>query len=180
MVVTLRAFDPAEWETFRDLRLESLEESPDAYGSTLARERAADETAWRGWLTGEGWNADLVALVAEEDGSPAGIAVCARFHDDPSVAHLFAMWVRPSSRGRGLGRALVAAVIERAAGFGVDELVLRVTEGNDAAAALYRSCGFVEAADPPEPLREGSEVTCRTMLVVLRSGHDDELLHDRS
>lgn len=177
-MIATRALDPNEWDVFRALRLEALEESPDAYGSTLERERASGETEWRGWLTGEGWNADLAAFLAEEDRSPAGIAVCARFHDDPSVAHLFAMWVRPSSRGRGIGRVLVAAAVERARSLGVDALVLRVTEDNDAAGALYRSCGFVGTADPAEPLREGSEVMTRAMRLLFGSRSDDDLLSE--
>ncbi len=155
-MLATRALDPDEWELFRSVRLEALRESPDAFGSTLERERASDEAAWRGWITGEGWNADSTAFVAEEDRIPAGIAVCARFDRDPGRAHLFAMWVRPSSRGRGIGRALVAAVVERARSLGVDEIVLRVTEGNGAAAALYGACGFARTSDPPEPLRDGS------------------------
>jgi ribosomal protein S18 acetylase RimI-like enzyme len=167
MTRSVRPLDPDEWGTFRRVRLEALEESPDAFGSTLERERDADEASWRGWLTGDGWNADVTALVAEEEGTPAGIAVCARFHDEASLAHLFAMWVRPSSRGLGMGRALVAAAVERARSLDVDELVLRVSETNDAAVGLYTSCGFVGTAEPPEPLREGSDVRTRRMRLLL-------------
>ncbi len=39
---------------------------------------------------------------------------------------------------------------------GAAEVFLRVTEGNDVAARLYRACGFVFDPDDREPLREGS------------------------
>jgi GNAT superfamily N-acetyltransferase/SAM-dependent methyltransferase len=178
-VLVIRALGPDEWRIFRGLRLEALEESPDAFGSTLQRERDADDASWRGWLTGEGWNADLTAFVAEDDGTPAGISVCARFHDEPPAAHLFAMWVRPSSRGLGMGRALVAAAVERARSLGVDELLLRVTDTNDAAVGLYTSCGFVGTADPPEPLHEGSAVQTLRMRLLLGDHEDDELMRQQ-
>ncbi|MFM7211600.1 MAG: thioesterase, FlK family, partial [Actinomycetota bacterium] len=54
------------------------------------------------------------------------------------------MGVDPAAWGRGVARALVESVIARA---GVRTLVCSVIEGNEPAAALYRSCGFTAAPD---------------------------------
>jgi hypothetical protein len=54
------------------------------------------------------------------------------------------LWVDHSSRRRGGGRALVEAVSRWVRDLGVRRIVLRVTEGNAAAFALYRETGFVE------------------------------------
>lgn len=48
-------------------------------------------------------------------------------------------------------------------GVGVNGIALRVTEGNDAAPALYERCGFVDTGDR-EPLREGA----KTLAIVMR------------
>jgi ribosomal protein S18 acetylase RimI-like enzyme len=69
-----------------------------------------------------------------------------------TVATLFGMYVSPRARGRGVGEALVAAVLEEARRRGKSEVVLEVTSGNAAARALYERCGFVATgARHPHP-----------------------------
>jgi GNAT superfamily N-acetyltransferase len=83
--------------------------------------------------------------------------------DRPTTGWLFAMWVPPERRGEGIGRQLVAEVVEWAASLDIDQLLLHVTEGNDGAVRFYASCGFVGASDAPEPVREGSDLVAKTM-----------------
>ena len=63
-----------------------------------------------------------------------------RPNDDGDGQQLISMWVAPSARGRGVGRALVGRVIAAAAG---RPLWLRVLDGNETAIRLYQRCGFV-------------------------------------
>jgi len=46
---------------------------------------------------------------------------------------------------------------------GIDRIVLRVTETNGDAARSYASCRFAATDDPPEPLRDGSELRTRRL-----------------
>src|SRR5947208_17197796 len=101
-----------EWKAIRQIRLAALAESPDAFGSTLAEERDADEARWRGWITGQGWGGDVATFVAGGAGPLLGMATGFRPDDRPDTGWLFAMWVRPERRGQGIGRQLVAAVAE--------------------------------------------------------------------
>ena len=68
---------------------------------------------------------------------------------------LVSMWTAPAARGKGVGAALVDAVIEWADGRAVE---LWVTRGNDAALRLYERCGFVETGDhqplPSDPCKD--------------------------
>ncbi len=76
-----------------------------------------------------------------EDGEPLafGLAVAERgmvgFHD---------IVVAPKARGRGLGRRLVAALIDWGRRQGAPQAYLLVREANEPARALYRSLGFAE------------------------------------
>lgn len=177
----IRRLAPNEWRRFRDIRLRSLKDSPEAFGGTYESEGNSDEARWCGWLTGDGWRGDVAAFLAEGEGTgrPIGVAVCALFDAQPGTAHLFAMWVDPVERGRGVGRALVRAVAARAKERGAGEVTLCVTEGNDAAAALYASSGFVGTADPPRPLREGSGVCIVDMRLLLRDIEDEDLVREQ-
>ena len=158
-----------EWEALREIRLAALTDSPDAFGSTLEEERDADEARWRGWVTGEGWAGDVATFLADGPGPLLGMATGYRPDDRPTTGWLFAMWVRPDRRGEGIGRQLVAAVVEWAASLDIDQLLLHVTDGNDGAVRFYASCGFVDSSAARAPLREGSDRMTQTMRLLLGS-----------
>ncbi len=60
------------------------------------------------------------------------------------------MAVADAYKGRGLGRALMAAAVERARAAGAPRLYLETNSGLAPALALYRSFGFAEVT-PAEP-----------------------------
>lgn len=66
-------------------------------------------------------------------------------------AYLAELWVDPSVRRTGLGRALLRAVLERARGRGCDFLDLATSEDDPEARALYESEGMraTEGVDGP-------------------------------
>ncbi|MFF1647683.1 GNAT family N-acetyltransferase [Streptomyces sp. NPDC058240] len=64
-------------------------------------------------------------------------------------AEVAKLMVRPSARGRGLGRSLLDAVEQSAAGAGVTLLVLD-TETGSPAERLYRSAGWTECGSIPD------------------------------
>jgi GNAT superfamily N-acetyltransferase len=57
------------------------------------------------------------------------------------VKHLY---LRPSARGSGLGRALLEGLEQHAARLGATEVVLDTNARLEAAQQLYRSSGYVE------------------------------------
>jgi ribosomal protein S18 acetylase RimI-like enzyme len=60
---------------------------------------------------------------------------------------LFAVHTEPSLRGRGMGRAVVGALLTDARQRGARTAYLQVTAQNASAIALYRRFGFVDAYD---------------------------------
>jgi ribosomal protein S18 acetylase RimI-like enzyme len=59
------------------------------------------------------------------------------------------LFVGADARGRGLGRSLVEAAVERARERGCLRIELDVNEENREALALYRSAGFTTEPKPP-------------------------------
>lgn len=149
-----------EWERVRDIRLRALADVPDAFGSTLEEERSFGRAEWIDGI--EGWAGATNALyVAEADDAWVGLAIGSRGDDEP-WAHLFAMWVDPAWRTRGVGTALVNEVLAWARSWGATSVVLNVTETNEAAVRFYERLGFL-ATGERHPLREGSDLFVRVM-----------------
>ncbi|MFL5560793.1 MAG: GNAT family N-acetyltransferase [Gemmatimonadaceae bacterium] len=69
----------------------------------------------------------------------------------PHVAELKRIYVRPHARGRGIGKAIMVALIEWADSLGFERVRLDTAPELTAALALYRQLGFT----PIPPYREG-------------------------
>ena len=93
-------------------------------------------------------------LLAIEGGCGAGIACMRRIRQD--IGEIKRMYVRPEFRGRGIGRALLEALIAEAREVGYPKVRLDSTRFMEAAHSLYRSVGFheiepyMESEIPPE------------------------------
>ena len=97
--------------------------------------------------------------VAVEDGALIG-SVAVRRIGDSDVAELKRMYLRPSWRGRGLGRALLAEAVGWATSNGCRSIVLDTSPAMTAAQALYESVGFKRTGTRTEvgPTDERCEV----------------------
>lgn len=142
-----------EWRAVRDLRLRALADAPDAFGSTLERERAYGEGEWLGWISG--WDGSVNRLLAAVE-REAWIGMAVGSHEDGrDHVHLYGMWVDPVARRRSLGSELVEAVIAWAIERRTSAIELGVTESNPGAVAFYRRMGFADTGER-SPLRDGS------------------------
>ncbi len=86
-----------------------------------------------------------LVLLARDGERPVGVAVCflgySTFAAHP-LLNIHDLAVVPECRGRGVGRALLAAVETLARERGCGKLTLEVIEDNARARGLYASCGF--------------------------------------
>jgi GNAT superfamily N-acetyltransferase len=108
--IRLRRLTVEDAALYRELRLEALTNSPDAFSSTIdiERDRPLDRFAAR--LT------ENFVLGAFDGERPVGIA---GFYVQPGPKHahkgmLWGMYVRPETRGAGIGRVLLEAIIAHA------------------------------------------------------------------
>ena len=87
--------------------------------------------------------------LAEIDGRPAGTGGLKPVR--PEVAEIKRMYVDPGFRGQGVARALLERLIADGRASGYRTLQLETAVWMVEAYALYRSCGFVDAAPFPDP-----------------------------
>ncbi len=138
--VEILDFRPELAVRFRELNLEWLES-----GFTVGPEdrKVLDDPA--GEVIGPGG----VVLFASVSGSVVGTVALLRH--DASVWELAKMAVTRSERGRGVGRRLGRAALDRAHGVGARRLFLLTSPRLEPALRLYRSLGFREVDAPPVP-----------------------------
>lgn len=143
-MVLVRATTMNDWQALREIRLQALQDAPDAFASTYAREVAFAEDEWHRRATRDG---SFIAFLPEV--SPAGLG--GGYLAAPDTVELIAMFVRPQARGRGVGEAVIEAVAGWAIQKGATAVHLWVTETNKRARLLYERCGFT-ATDERQPL----------------------------
>ena len=92
---------------------------------------------------GFGPDPKLRAIIAEQDGQPAGYAACFASYSTWTGPSLFLedLFVREPFRGRGVGHALLGQVAEIARKEGYHTIRLDVLDWNESAIKFYKSLG---------------------------------------
>ena len=140
----IRELERREWALYRELRLRSLVDSPDAFGRRFADEQAQPDAYWIRLTESVTEPGGQVMLVAEDNGRALGLTFGIFDKEHPKTGHVGGMWVEPGSRGKGTGQALLSAAIEWARTRRLERLTLWVTEGNGPATRLYERLGFAD------------------------------------
>jgi L-amino acid N-acyltransferase YncA len=104
----------------------------------------AEMESRRAAITGRG----LPYLVAEDDGRVLGFAYAGPFR--PRQAYRYTLedsvYIAPEAIGKGVGRAVLSAVIAACEALGIRQLVAVIGDsGNAASIGLHRSLGFTDA-----------------------------------
>ena len=159
--MVIRQLTEQDWREYKRLRLASLQDAPDSFGSTFEKEQLFSEATWRARLTPAAVTAQL-PLIAFVDGTAVGLAFGVLHNSGDSCAHVYQMWVANSARGRGIGKLLLQKILDWAAHLNIEEVNLLVTVDNAAAITLYQRLGF-QARPELEPLRDGSNIMVQTM-----------------
>lgn len=137
--IKVRRLLPVDAALYRDIRLEALKLSPEAFGSTFETEHAEPLT----------WFADRLessVVFGAFDGSDLVGTAGFFIRQGRKEAHkgvLWGMYVRPWARKAGVGKQLAEAVIDHGCQH-VELIQLTAVSGNETARRLYDSLGFIE------------------------------------
>ena len=137
-MVVVRETVAGDWQALRDIRLEALRDAPSAFGSTYQGEAGRPAAHWHDRIARGG--TFLAYLPGLGPADPAGLI--GGYPGDPQTVELVSMYVRPRARGRGVGDALVATVLDWASTRNAATLHQWVSEANAAARAQYERIGF--------------------------------------
>ncbi|NRD75221.1 GNAT family N-acetyltransferase [Shewanella sp. VB17] len=164
--MNIRVINKEDWAIYRDLRLMSLQDSPDSFGSRFEQESLFSRDEWVTRLNPDNRAKYALPLIAELNGVAIGLAWGLLHNPQDKTAHIYQMWVSPDVRGQGVGSLLLKNIIAWAKDSDLDYISLAVTTINKQAVKLYESYGF-EPYGPLEKLREASMISVQPMKLKL-------------
>lgn len=146
--VVVRSLGASEVDRYRDLRLRSLLDSPEAFTATWQEESNMPEADWSRRVEDSLIGRSALA-VADAGDDLVGLAVGIAWGDR---ARVVGVWVAPDWRNHGLAQRLIEKVCEWAVETGYSEVQIETTLGNPGPQRLYERLGFVRSdeASPPE------------------------------
>jgi ribosomal protein S18 acetylase RimI-like enzyme len=149
----------SRWRDYRALRLESLEKSPLAFGSSFEEEAGLGQAEWKKRMKN--------ASFAMQGKNLAGMVVCS-FNKETKfrhIAELYSFYVREGYRGRGIGTALLGHALRLAED---NELIIKVrlyvNSQQRAALKMYQKVGFEVVGTLEREMKVGNR--SYTMLVM--------------
>lgn len=168
----IRRLTPEDAAIYRAMRLEGLQNHPEAFGESahefdarsvadIAAMIPADPASHKGFILG----------AFDDNARLAGVVSLSResFAKRAHKAILWGMYVRPEFRREKLGTQLVNALIAIARAWGdVEQVVLTAATRNQRAVRLYESLGFKSYGREPRALQiEGDHYDQEHMYLVL-------------
>jgi RimJ/RimL family protein N-acetyltransferase len=141
--VTIRALTPDDAEALWNVRLEALQSEPTGFGSSPSKHKSIPIADFRSRLTAD--PADYFFIGVFADGALAGMAGFIREAGEKErhKGMVVGVYLNKALRGKGVGRAMLQALLDRAAKIeGLQQIVLKVAATQAAAIATYRSLGF--------------------------------------
>lgn len=132
----------------RDATMRDARRIADIYNQAVLHTTATFDDVPESVEDREGWllahTGRFPVIVAELDGAVVGWSSLSRWSDRPAYDRTaeVSTYVDEAWRGRGVGRELTGAILERARASGMHALVSRVCAENRASVALFEKLGF--------------------------------------
>jgi ribosomal protein S18 acetylase RimI-like enzyme len=166
--IEIRRFLEPDAQAFYRLRLEALENEPNAFTESPDEHRQMTARALAKLGTDSADKSQVVLGACAED-EFIGMAGLGQFepHKSRHKARLWGVYVRPEWRRKGVARVLVSELITRARSTpGIEQITLSVGTTQTAAIQLYRSLGFEVYGRAVRALKVGDHYVDEELMVL--------------
>jgi ribosomal protein S18 acetylase RimI-like enzyme len=163
----LRLLTVDDAEAFWHLRLEALRNDPASFANSAEEHLNTTVETSREFLSKKDPVHNFVVGMFEE-GKLSGTAGFFRRSNNKErhKGHIWGVYVRPQSRGKGIARALMQEIIRRAHGIEGLEQVTLVASANLPAQRLYKALGFESYGIEPHSLKIGAEYVDDVLMIL--------------
>lgn len=163
----IRVLTPGDAEAWWRLRLEMLRNDPASFADSAEEHQESTIEVARQHLAA-GDPASHFVLGSFEAATLTGTAgfFRRRNHKERHKGHIWGVYVRPESRGKGAGRALLGELIRRARALDGLEQITLVASAHLPARKLYEAMGFQEYGLETRSLKIGAEYVDDVLMVL--------------
>ncbi len=148
---------PEQWRRYREIRLESLREEQQAFGSSYADMEQRPETYWQERLA-DATHGEKSWLFFAQRGEQLIGMIGAFFDEVQEAAHIVSVYVTKKERGKGVGKVLMERILaEIGKNEGIHKAFLGVNQEQTAAVEMYRHFGFMVTSEVEEVQGDGKK-----------------------
>ena len=162
-MLTVRRIGLNEGTLYREIRLASLADSPEAFSTTLASANDRSLDSWCDQADSATVGSDRAIFLAFIDDRPVGIAGLYRDPEDQGLGEVVQVWVALGHRGSSVAGEMLGSLLSWARDSGYERLSAWVNGENQRAARFFGKHGF-EMTGRTEPFRPGSDRSARLMI----------------
>lgn len=130
-----------DWEKFKNLRLEALQNDPSVFGSSYEKEKDQPDDDWKAKLERTVGENPKEVLIFAKDGDKY-IGMIGAFPKENSLWNIKAVYVNPSYRGQEISKKLIQRILEILDKRGAKVVELSVNTNAEAAVNVYKQFGF--------------------------------------
>jgi ribosomal protein S18 acetylase RimI-like enzyme len=165
--MNLHFLTAADAEAFWHLRLEALRNNPASFADSAEEHLTTTVETARERLRKNDPASNFVVGMFEE-GKLAATAGFYRYthNKERHKGHIWGVYVRPESRGKGVASALMKEIIRRARELDGLEQITLVASANLPAQRLYKALGFESYGIEPHSLKIGEEYVDDVLMIL--------------
>lgn len=151
MLVEIRELKASEFDIFKSIRLELLDNNPSYFGSDYDSESKFPDQTWKDRLTKD--TVKTYGIFSNTDLCGICVLVFSPRNKMKHVATLNSMYIRPEFQRKGLAKKLIEKILEDLSSMEIKRLNLSVVSENNKAISMYENLGFVTYGLEPETIK---------------------------
>lgn len=144
-MITIRQLEEHEWQEYKAIRLEALQQEPTAFASSYSESITLPDAVWQEQLQQALRNENRVMYFAFNNERIIGMtgAFAEERQKINHIATIFGVYVQREFRGQGIGRKLMNATIDYVSALPhIEKIKLFVVADNIPALTMYQQLGF--------------------------------------